>query len=143
MNEPVADVRGKQWGLKVFVALASVAAIAIGVAVIKFWIHDADPGANACSHMTELVGDDASANNAWDARVRAAARALESRVVAMTVTGNEPVRIERDSSDATCRELFRVYDKVSMYSHFTELTECVGKAATVSVASRCLAYERL
>ncbi len=143
MTEPVPDLRAKQWGWKVIVGLAAVGAIAIGIAVIKLEVHDNDPGGDACDHVTALGDKDGSASDEWDARVRAAARTLEGRVVAMTVTGDEPVKIERDSSDATCRELFRVYYKVSMYSHFTELTECVGKAATVSAASRCLAYERL
>jgi hypothetical protein len=124
-----SEPKSRAWMIFVGIAL-----VVIGVMVytmIRFKMHEGDPGAEACERVVELTKP-AAEGAAWDAMVDKTAKLIAEAYIVRKAPADEPVAVTGSTRDDRCRVMFLRLTNVMTYPSFDTLVKCVAHAAAAA-----------
>jgi hypothetical protein len=122
-----------------FVGFALLVIAVMIYTMIRFKMHESDPGGEACDRMTELVAQHHEDGAALDAAVDKIAAQVAASYKKREAPADEPVEITGSTRDDRCRVMFLRMTNVMTYPSFDKTAKCIAAAATAGDQRTCLA----
>ena len=118
-----------------------IALAVIGVMVytmIRFKMHESDPGGEACDRVVELTKSAPAEGAAWDAQVDKTAKLVAERYAERKAPPDEPVAITGSNRDDRCRTMFLRLTNVTTYPNFDKVVKCIAAAGAAAEQRACM-----
>ena len=129
------EPKSRAWMIFVGIALAVVGVMAY--TMIRFKMHEQDPGGEACDRVVALTQGSAD-GSAWDAAVDKTAALIAASYAKRRAPPDEPVAVTGSNRDDRCRTMFLRLTNVMTYPSFDKLVKCIATAAAAADQCACL-----
>ncbi|MDB4954641.1 MAG: hypothetical protein JWO36_2210 [Myxococcales bacterium] len=121
----------------IFVGIALAVMGVMVYTMVRFKMHQNDPGGEACDRVVELTKAPAD-GDAWDKKVDETAKLIADSYVKRKAPSDEPVAVTGSTRDDRCRVLFLRLTNVTTYPVFDKLVKCIAQAQLASEQRACI-----
>jgi hypothetical protein len=135
MAEADDSPKSRAWMIFVGIALAVIAVMIY--TMIRFKMHESDPGGEACDRVIELTKASPADGAAWDQKVDQTAKLIAESYVKRKAPPDEPVAVTGSTRDERCRVMFLRLTNVTTYPTFDTLVKCIAHAPTAADQRKC------